>query len=238
MQIHVDVLYRLKVMAFWLSIALLPYLMSPTQEFTAQDRYGKTIEEVLAMGRRPWHDWYTDEARAGSSTAGESFAEMIFADCLKSKNDSFLKLDRTERTALILDVRDSLGKISAECIEAGRGLTGGGTMWNIVGSGVQADIQEAVRDLIWPPKKQSRCSQSAVWASWNKAMKSITDNKSEIESMAMSGVATYPDCVSALNNAKEQIARLATRIKPEQAPFKARVFSSIASYLDLVRLGV
>lgn len=208
------------------------------QQFTSEDRYGKTIDEVIAMGHTKWHDWYTDESRGGGSTAGESFAEMIYADCLKFKNESWLKLVRSPTAALLVSIDPLFEAALIDAVEAGKALTGGGTMWNIIGASAQVSRQETVRDLIWPPNTGVSASQDSVWKAWRKALETIRKHKSDIEASSMGGGTTYEDAVKSLYKLNDNFSSVVTSIRGQKPVFKGRVFAFYKEMVDMVRLGV
>ena len=209
------------------------------QDFNDQDRYGKSVDQVIAMGRTQWHDWYTDDKRAGGSTAGESFAEMIYADCLKVKNNAWLRMAKDPKSQLITELDLSFDGLLSDCVLAGRSLTGGGSMWNIIGSAAQATRQETVRNLIWPDSGPSaRTSQDEVWAALKSATKALRDHKSDIEATADTGGSTFDDAMKALYRVNDNFNAVIAKVKSQDKPFKSRVFSFYKHSIGLVTLGV
>ena len=206
------------------------------QEYTDQDRFGKTPEQVLAMGRTKWHEWYTHESRGGMSTTGETFAEMIYADAVGKENKELLMVAKGPRIAIIIELDQGFGRTIDNCTSAGMALTGGGTMWRPISAGAEATRQETVHDLIWPKDKQPAATQAQVWKSWTKALKSVKDNKSDIESYSISDL-SYDKAVKNLYTVNSDFNAAVTRIKDQDAKSKARVFAFYDDMLKMVSLG-
>lgn len=207
------------------------------QEFTTEDRFGKSVDDVVAMGRDKWHEWYTHSDRGGGSTAGESFAQMIYADCLKVKNDAHLALAKGPKEILIHRLDPFFTNAMNNCTDAGRALTGGGTMWNIIHSGCQADKQETVRDLIWPRPKMPRATQSDVWKASRQALKALSDNKEDIDTYGTPGSLTYESAVTSLHRVNDEFYQCVRLVANEDDGFKGRTFAFYAQMLKVVQLG-
>ena len=218
-------------------IATIVVFLTLTQEYTDSDRFGQSIDSVLAMGREGWHEWYTDGSRGSGSTMGETFAQMIFADCLKYKNDAHFLLAKDKRERLIRDIDASFGRTVENCVKAGMSLTGGGTMWNTIGAGAQATRQETVRDLIWKTKKMPGSSQTEVWKSWHKASKALDDNKSDIEVTAESGGLMFDQAKKHVYRVNDDFNVVVHKVKNQDESFKRRVFAFFKDMLELVTLG-
>lgn len=207
-----------------------------TQDYTDQDRFGKTREQVLAMGRTKWHEWYTHESRGGMSTVGETFAEMIYADAVGKQNKDLLMVAKGPRIAIIIELDQGFGRTIDNCTAAGMTLTGGGTMWRPISAGAEATRQETVHDLLWPKEKQPAATQAQVWKSWTRALKNITDNKSDIESYA-NGDFTYDKAVKNLYTVNGDFNAAVIKIKDQDAKSKARIFAFYDDMLRMVSLG-
>lgn len=126
------------------------------------DLQGKTPDQVVAMGRKKWFGYFT--TKVGDSTAAMSGAERLYGDCLKHSNDkAIVKLPKARRT-LIGRLRVQLYRFDDEVVRLGEILTGGGTMWNPVYAGLQADCEEAVRVFIGKskPRKTSVEPEEAI----------------------------------------------------------------------------
>lgn len=207
------------------------------QEFKDEDRFGKTVDQVLAMGRDKWHDYYTDESRGGGSTAGESFAQMIFADCLRVKNNHRFRTARDSKTAVIISLDPGFERTVSNCVTAGSALTGGGTMWNIISSSAQVERQLTLRDLIWPTKQMPSATQTQAWKEFKASWKDVTDSKEDIESYSDRGNAVYQEALNALRQVNTDLNDTIKKVELMPASFKGRVFAFFVDQLKMVRTG-
>jgi len=101
-----------------------------------KETHGKTNAQILAMGRKNWGDFYT-EKEGGAVTITISDSEMLYADALGSRNDRYGK-------AKIGRLRKLLQDTARDASEVGRAITGGGTMWTIVGASLMTDGEETL----------------------------------------------------------------------------------------------
>lgn len=130
---------------------------------SGQSTLGKTDSEIIKMGRSAWYDYYV--SKEGESTADSCNAEQVFGEVLKRRNDRLLQGAPAKR-ALITKVRTDLKTFQSAIYDVGYALSGGGTMWNVVYSGVLADTEEAVGHLLGPrdpqvkPRKTSQVRQA------------------------------------------------------------------------------
>jgi hypothetical protein len=104
------------------------------------DTYGKTEKEIVAMGEDGWHDFYI--SKAGDSTASESSAYGIFGTVLEKANDQLAASQN--KTKEIAALRDSLLNGGIQLTEVGSDIAEGGTIWNIIGAHMEADVEDAI----------------------------------------------------------------------------------------------
>lgn len=218
-------------------LATIALLIALPQEFKDEDRFGKTVDQVLAMGRDKWHDYYTDESRGGGSTAGESFAQMIFADCLRVKNNHRFRTSRDAKTAMVFSLDMSFERTVSNCVTAGSALTGGGTMWNIISSSAQVERQLTLRDLIWPTKGMPRATQAQAWKEFKAAWKDVTDNKEDIESYSDRGATVYKEALNSLSQVNTDLNDTIKKVESMPTEFKGRVFAFFVDQLKMVQTG-
>jgi hypothetical protein len=108
------------------------------------DTYGKTEKEIVAMGAEGWHDFYI--GKAGDSTASESSAYGIYATVLEKSNDQLAA--KQKKTKEIGGLRDSLMNGGIQLTEVGSDISEGGTIWNIIGAHMQADVEDAINGYL------------------------------------------------------------------------------------------
>ncbi len=109
----------------------------------AQDKtatYGKSNAQILAMGRSRWYDFYTTKG-GGESTASMSSAEALYGEALAWRNDKFGK-------ARIGRLRRLLQDTKSDAVSVGSAITGGGTMWNVIGAGLYADAEQTLYAIL------------------------------------------------------------------------------------------
>ncbi|RYG44990.1 hypothetical protein EON79_13685 [bacterium] len=111
-----------------------------------QDTYGKTNEQILAMGYDAWSDFYT--AKAGVSTAGMSNSAGLYADALMARNDRLMKRLKTAERTRLVRLRAAMLDFKNEATGIGTSLTGGGTMWGPIAAGMQVDTETALYRVI------------------------------------------------------------------------------------------
>ncbi|RYG34165.1 hypothetical protein EON81_16280 [bacterium] len=107
-----------------------------------KDTYGKTNEQILAMGYNAWSDFYN--AKAGVSTIAMSNAAGLYGDALMARNDRLMKRLKPTESARFKRLRTSMLDFKNEAIGMGVSLTGGGTMWNPIAAGMQVDTETAL----------------------------------------------------------------------------------------------
>lgn len=115
----------------------------------AQDRkvtFGKSNEQILSMGFDAWYKFYT--TKEGNSNFGMAQASGLYADALAARNDRLLRRQPSARRRQITELRALFKTYVNHAIEAGSATTGGGTMWNLVSTGLHKDAEEAVYGLL------------------------------------------------------------------------------------------
>ena len=107
---------------------------------------GKSPEQIVAMGRSKWYKAYTD--KYGESTAAMCDAENTYGDALKNLNDRALKRLPAPRRAFLESTRYHCQQIALRGHEVGYALTGGGTIWHPIFSGIRANVEELIAESI------------------------------------------------------------------------------------------
>lgn len=105
-----------------------------------KETYGKTNAQILAMGRSGWIDFYTGR-EGGATTMAMAGAESLYGDALGWRNDKFGK-------AKIGKLRVLLQATARDSCEVGTAVTGGGTMWNIIGASLMTDGEETLYSVL------------------------------------------------------------------------------------------
>lgn len=128
----------------------------------APELLGLTPEKVVAMGREKFFDAYVE--RNGYSTAAMSQAEAGFGEALRHVNDAWIAANRPELAGAVGRLRPMLASFTQDCFFVGECLTGGGTIWHPVYSGIVADVEETVSALVGRSKTAPRAAQAKVWS--------------------------------------------------------------------------
>lgn len=146
--------------------------------------------EILRLGRARW-EAKVAASPAGGSTAGMVGAQGRFSEALARENDRLLKGRSAALRAFVPRYRKIAREATNEAITIGRGITGGGTMWNIVAASSGADIEEVVAGMIRPSKRLQRKGLSAADAqkSLDRLGRRVLKEASSIERYrSMSGI--------------------------------------------------
>ena len=155
---------------------ILAFLVVLAQDKT--DTYGKTNAQILAMGRSRWVDFYTSESRAGQSTAGMAGAEGFYGEALAWRNDRLGKARIGRLRSLLQDTKN-------DAVGVGSAITGGGTMWNIIASGLYSDAEETLYAVLTKTGKAPRRKVSDVEKALVRLRTEFRKAQSEPEMMKM-----------------------------------------------------
>jgi hypothetical protein len=109
--------------------------------------------EIVKMGRNKWFDLYT--SKVGNSTAAMCGAEHRFGAALKGVNDAKLRTATDARRQTVNLLRPELAEYRTALVELGSVFSGGGTIWNPVYAGTEADVEETIA-LILDPKGKAK----------------------------------------------------------------------------------
>lgn len=121
----------------------MPLLAAVLLTVLVQDKtetFGKTYPQILSMGRQRWSDFYC-EAQGGGSTVALAGAESSYADALGWRNDKLGK-------AKVMPLRRLLDDVRNHAVEIGTAVTGGGTMWNIIATSLDASSEETIYTVL------------------------------------------------------------------------------------------
>jgi hypothetical protein len=220
----------------WLGSLLALCCLSSSQQYTQEDRFGKSVDQVLAMGHNKWFDWYTDSKRGGYSTAGMSQADQIYAECLGIKTkERLVKASPKDRDFVnLLDER--LRSVLIGCVSAGRILTGGGTMWINIGASAEVERQEVLHEIAFGSKSAPKASQDMFWKAYNVAIGELAKNKADIESYK-SAEGGYQEAVNQMSDVKNAVALLVPELQKRPDADRRRVLAYCTRMVKMVTLG-
>ena len=154
----------------------------PKQE--ESETYGKTWQQIVAMGRTKWYEFFT--SRAGESTLGMSRAEYLFGTSLLQHNDSKIKKTSSALRSQIVALRKPLQRFAESLIDVSSAFTGGGTMWTPVRAAVLANTEEVVSYLLGAKNPKAKPTKtSEITNQLNHVESQLKLSKESIDSMAM-----------------------------------------------------
>jgi len=117
-----------------------------------KDTHGKTNAQILAMGFDKWYSYYT-KADGGESTASMSMASYTYSTALAWRNDRLIgKLPKAGQ-AKMKALRAQLVTFNEKMLQAGESLTGGGTIWHIIGASAGVSLEETLYGLLGGKEK-------------------------------------------------------------------------------------
>lgn len=152
----------------------------PERMFDPAENYGKTAGQVVAMGYEAWYDLVM-EHDGPETTLSMSGANYSYGCALNDVNDDRLKLIPKERQKMILELRPKMLEFRNNCVELGIVMSGGGSLWTIVGSANLMQTEETVAELIKANPKAETKSQAKVWEILGTTEKHLVEMKDEIE---------------------------------------------------------
>lgn len=160
---------------------VLAVLMTGQSEPTLTERHGKSAAEIESMGRAGWYRFYT-EKEGGETTMSMTFAESYFGWALRTENNR--RMNRAGASAeTVAFFRANMKEFKHRSIDVGRAYSGGGSMWNTVYAGTEADVEEVVR--YWLTGKgdvEGRpADQASVWKALKEGATSLARAREDIE---------------------------------------------------------
>ncbi|MCC7479785.1 hypothetical protein IT575_15205 [bacterium] len=115
-------------------------------EISAEETYGKSPGEILAMGQGAWFEYYTEHA--GFSTVATAMASAIYADAARERNTGLAPGYYSEA------LRQLAYDFGERALSIGPALSGGGSIWISIGAAMPADAEDltyALRGGVLPP---------------------------------------------------------------------------------------
>lgn len=175
------------------------------EKLTKEDLIGKSESQVLAMGYTKWMELHGKTH--GESTAALSGGSMIYAQCLRNRNDALASKSATQK-ARIDKLRPLMKDFTDQVFHVGYYYSGGGTMWNIFWSGGRVTEEETLYAILTGkgPTVPARVVSDGT-GKLDVLSASLTARKADIE-MYESEVNTYASAVDALKKARETYAKM------------------------------
>jgi hypothetical protein len=191
--------------------------------FDPTENYGKTAEQAVAMGQEKWYDFIIEKAGA-EHTLSMSHANYSYGCALHDVNDVRMKSADKDRQKLIRVLRPKMLEFANSSINVGMVVSGGGTMWTLIGSNNLTDVEECVAYLIKPSGKPKLATQAEVWKKIAEAEKRMVAAKDDIDEMSENLPYSYNAAQASMKKMKfEWSDSLSTISKIESATERGRI---------------
>lgn len=201
--------------------------------YDPQENYGKSASQVVAMGFDKWYEFFVDKA-GSETTLSMSGASYSFGCALHDVNNSRLGSLPAERSRIIQSLRPHMVKFRDDGVLVGMGLSGGGSLWTVIGAATLMDVEETVEFLIRHDEKKPKSrTQADVWKMLSEIEKKIEVGKSELDE---SGEFTGLGYAKTLGNYKDMQFEFAEAVKTialfHSAQEKGRIFAEFFDAAD------
>lgn len=204
-------------------IAGVVLIQTSDKKFDPAENYGKSAEQAVAMGYDKWYDFIIEKAGA-EHTHAMSHANYSYGCALYDVNDVRLSAVEIERQKLIRFVRPKMLEFYDNSISVGMVVSGGGSMWIVIGSSNMTDVEECISELIKPKTKTKTSTQAEVWAKIAEAEKRMISAKPEIDATHENLPYSYQEAENAMKKMKfEWSESLSTIAKFKSAADRGRI---------------
>lgn len=208
---------------------------SAERMFDPAENYGKSADQAVAMGEEKWYDFIIEKAGA-EHTLSMSHANYSFGCALHDVNNIRLKKVEAQRQTLIRTIRPKMHEFADESITVGMIVSGGGTMWTVIGSGNLTDVEQCVGDLIQPKKGMKSATQAQVWAKIAEAEKRMVSAKPEIDATNEHWPYSYAGAQAAMKKMKFEWAdSLSTISKFKSVADRGRIMAVFYNAAETAR---
>lgn len=169
----------------------------------AQDhppKYGKTDAQILAMGLDKWMDFCGGK---DGSNLGMIQASHAYASAAKIRNDRYIA--RSGMASDFRRLRSLLDDYEEQLTTVGYYISGGGSMWSVIGAGGEADVEDLIYIALGrAPSKAKSFRTSHVTHELTHAADAIDHNKNPNED---SGVPSF-EAMKSLKHAQTDFAAI------------------------------
>ncbi len=193
---------------------------------------GKTMQEVVAMGRDGWFTYYTEHR--GDSTAAMSEAEQTYGVCLTYINSQKIeKLDRDEQRWYD-QLRAQLAIGEEKSVTCAFAISGGGTIWTPVMAGSTADVEEVVQDLLTPRKDMPKAKQTAFWQKLTDAFDRVDKSEELLNSEHNVTDITHAEAYQMVREVERAFSNTVPLIRNKPQAERERVMAAFVAMLETV----
>lgn len=225
------------------SVALVLSVMAVQRDgYSNEETFGKSTHDIVKMGRSGWFDYYVEKA-GGETTMSMSFGEGIYGWALRVENNKTLAKLPQEQQLSVKRLRDLMYDFRTHCVNLGRMNTGGGTMWNPVYAGIEAEVEELVLMVMnpkakAPASKEEKSGQAKVWGEIKRIEgeyeKALPGMKETLEWLKM----TPEDVRTELKGMRGTFAMSVPEIAKYPAAQKAYLFGFYEQATKILEFGV
>lgn len=164
-------------------------------------RFGKTNAEILKMGRSGWTK-FAAEDRMGGSTAAYVSSEDTYGAALQERNDALLRRKPGLKKSMV-SLRKTLFDYANEFVSIGSGITGGGTMWNIVSAAITPDVEEVLYTAFTTRKSEKLPTAAQIDRAITVATQTVQRKRKQIDGSKEFSHMGYQDCLASLARARK-----------------------------------
>lgn len=144
-------MHRLRRVLIISCLACLPLPILASAQ--AENTYGKTESQILAMGPDRWSAFY--ESKTSDSTADMAKGAQIFGDIARRRNDGLVKTASPTLRNRVLKLRTLMNDYAGAAIDLGYNFDGGGTIWVPISAGIETDIERVLHAILGGTEKKA-----------------------------------------------------------------------------------
>lgn len=191
-----------------------------SQQYTDQDRFGKTEAQVVAQGKKGWITWFTDPARGRES--GKAQAIKIYAMALYADNKKRLATRTDEEQKFFNGVWIDFANIAKSALTIAHSLRGNDETISVFAAESSSWINELISKLLDRPTRVVPVTAAQVYAELDAAKKMIDAGTVDYAKVGVGGLRSHIERCS---------KRFDNRSKAEQALF----WSSCMDMVKVIR---
>lgn len=195
-------------------------------------RFGKTNAEILKMGRDGWTK-FAAEDRMGGSTAAYVSSEETFGEALRARNDTLLAKKPAFRKPMD-GLRKVMFEYANEFVSIGSGITGGGTMWNMVSASITPNVEEILYTAFVPAKPAGKAVKPVeIDRAIARATQTVQRKRKQIDTNKEFSHMSYADCMASLTKVRKLKASVLTLAMPLPKPTQNAIRRYLVDATDL-----
>lgn len=139
--------------AIFLLLAL-PIYAAAQGDVDFNSTFGKTEEQILAMGEDKWDKFYS--SKAGDSTAAMVGMNGIYGEAMLHRNQKLAKKVSPAAQTRVEKLRKLMGDFADNSIGLGSNFTGGGTIWSPISAESEVDCETVIYAILGGEAKKPK----------------------------------------------------------------------------------